>query len=71
MLKTQKMRNLFDTHARQLGVSPVSLRLLLDGDRIEPDQTINMLEIVDGDMIDCMFELTGGVALKRSTNGAN
>jgi len=37
-----------------------SLRFLLDGERIEPDQTPKTLELEDNDQIDCVLEQTGG-----------
>ena len=58
--KSTKMQKVFDTYATRKGVQATSLRFLLDGERIEPNQTPKMLELEDQDQIDCMLEQTGG-----------
>ncbi|GKY98196.1 hypothetical protein MPSEU_000777400 [Mayamaea pseudoterrestris] len=58
--KTTKMKKIFETYASRRGVQASSLRFLLDGERIEPDQTPKMLELEDQDQIDCLLEQTGG-----------
>ena len=58
--KTTKMSKVFQTYANRKGVQLSSLRFLLDGERIEPDQTPKMLELDDQDQIDCMLEQSGG-----------
>ena len=58
--KTTKMNKVFQTYANRKGVQLGSLRFLLDGERIEPDQTPKMLELDDQDQIDCMLEQSGG-----------
>ncbi|CAB9513061.1 Small ubiquitin-related modifier 1 [Seminavis robusta] len=58
--KSTKMQKVFDTYAQRKGVQASSLRFLLDGERIEPNQTPKMLELDDQDQIDCMLEQTGG-----------
>jgi small ubiquitin-related modifier len=58
--KTTKMQKVFETYAQRKGVQSSSLRFLLDGERIEPDQTPKMLELDDQDQIDCMLEQSGG-----------
>ncbi len=58
--KTTKMSKVFQTYANRKGVQLTSLRFLLDGERIEPDQTPKMLELDDQDQIDCMLEQSGG-----------
>mmetsp|Transcript_123515 Transcript_123515/g.357149 ORF Transcript_123515/g.357149 Transcript_123515/m.357149 type:complete len:90 (-) Transcript_123515:176-445(-) len=58
--KTTKMSKVFETFATRKGVQASSLRFLLDGERIEPDQTPKMLELDDQDQIDCMLEQSGG-----------
>jgi len=58
--KTTKMQKVFETYAQRKGVQPQSLRFLLDGERIESDQTPKMLELEDQDQIDCVLEQTGG-----------
>ena len=46
------MSKVFETYAQRKGVQSASLRFLLDGERIEPDQTPKMLELEDQDQID-------------------
>mmetsp|Transcript_16990 Transcript_16990/g.37126 ORF Transcript_16990/g.37126 Transcript_16990/m.37126 type:complete len:94 (+) Transcript_16990:87-368(+) len=58
--KTTKMSKVFDTYATRKGVQASSLRFMLDGERIEPNQTPKTLELDDQDQIDCMLEQTGG-----------
>ena len=57
------MSKVFATYATRKGVQPSSLRFMLDGDRVEENQTPKMLELEDQDQIDCMLEQTGGGAL--------
>jgi small ubiquitin-related modifier len=54
------MSKVFDTYAQRRGVQPDSLRFLLDGERIEPDQTPKMLELEDQDQIDAVLAQNGG-----------
>ena len=54
------MQKVFDTYAQRKGVQSSSLRFLLDGDKIGPDQTPKMLELDDQDQIDCLLEQVGG-----------
>ena len=58
--KTTKMQKVFESYASRKGVQVSSLRFLLDGDKIAPEQTPKMLELEDQDQIDCMLEQTGG-----------
>ena len=58
--KSTRMQKVFETYASRKGVQSSSLRFLLDGDRIAPEQTPKMLELDDEDQIDCMLEQTGG-----------
>lgn len=54
------MSKVFETYATRKGVQSTSLRFMLDGDRIDGNQTPKMLELDDQDQIDCMLEQTGG-----------
>jgi small ubiquitin-related modifier len=54
------MQKVFESYASRKGVQVSSLRFLLDGDKIAPEQTPKMLELEDQDQIDCMLEQTGG-----------
>jgi len=58
--KTTKMSKVFETYAQRKGVQSNSLRFLLDGERIQNDQTPKQLDLDDQDQIDCMLEQTGG-----------
>merc|ERR1712183_325201 len=58
--KTTKMAKVFESYAQRKGVQASSLRFLLDGERIQRDQTPKQLELDDQDQIDCMLEQTGG-----------
>mmetsp|Transcript_31401 Transcript_31401/g.70336 ORF Transcript_31401/g.70336 Transcript_31401/m.70336 type:complete len:181 (+) Transcript_31401:80-622(+) len=58
--KTTKMQKIFGAYAQRKGVDPSSLRFLLDGDRIQGDQTPKMLELEDEDQIDCVLAQMGG-----------
>jgi small ubiquitin-related modifier len=58
--KSTKMSKVFETYAQRKGVQSSSLRFLLDGERINGDNTPKMLELDDQDQIDCMLEQTGG-----------
>lgn len=58
--KSTKMSKVFETYAQRKGVQSSSLRFLLDGERIDGDNTPKMLELDDQDQIDCMLEQTGG-----------
>ena len=54
------MQKVFDTYATRNGVLASSLRFLLDGERIKPDDTPKTLELNDQDQVDVMLEQTGG-----------
>ena len=54
------MEKVFQTYAQRKGVQASSLRFLLDGERIQGDQTPKQLELDDQDQIDCMLEQMGG-----------
>ena len=55
MKQSSKMGILFEKHAHLKGEQSSSLRFLLDGDVIAPEQTPLMLELDDDDQIDCML----------------
>jgi len=60
--KSTKMSKVFAAYAQRKGVEPASLRFLLDGERIGPDETPKMLELEDEDQIDCVLAQVGGMA---------
>lgn len=61
--KDTKFKKIFKAYAASKGIDVSSLRFLLDGDAIGADQTPKMLEMEDGDQIDCMLEQTGGASV--------
>lgn len=58
-----KMSKIFDAYANRKGVGQNSLRFMLDGVRIKPDETPKMLELEDNDQIDALLETVGGSKL--------
>ena len=58
--KTTKMGKVFKAYAERKGISQSTLRFLLDGERVNDDQTAKMLELEDGDQIDAVLEQVGG-----------
>jgi len=58
--KTTKMSKVFDAYAQRKGVQRKALRFLLDGERIQDDQTPDDLDLDENDQIDCLLEQTGG-----------
>ena len=59
--KATKMQMLFAAFARRQGVALTSLLFLLDGDRVDGDETPQTLELVDGDEIRCLLAQTGSI----------
>jgi small ubiquitin-related modifier len=57
---TTKMSKVFAAYAQRKGVQQTSLRFLLDGERINNDDTPKTLELEDQDQIDCLLEQYGG-----------
>ena len=60
--KSTKMSKVFKAYAQRKGVEEQSLRFLLDGERIDSDNTPKMLELEDEDQIDCVLQQTGGAS---------
>mmetsp|Transcript_25065 Transcript_25065/g.53016 ORF Transcript_25065/g.53016 Transcript_25065/m.53016 type:complete len:196 (+) Transcript_25065:185-772(+) len=60
--KSTKMSKVFTAYAARKGVEVASLRFLLDGERIGPDETPKMLELEDEDQIDCVLAQVGGMS---------
>ena len=50
------------TYASRKGVESTTLRFLVDGERVQPDDTPGSLDLDDQDQIDCMLEQSGGRA---------
>ena len=49
------MHRIFTAQAKTLGFDVADLRFLLDGERIKPDQHAATLQLMEGDVIDCML----------------
>eukprot|EP00752_Nemacystus_decipiens_P011301 g10043.t1 len=58
--KTTRMEKVFNTYATRKGVQVQALRFLLDGQRVNENDTPTSLELEDQDQIDCMLEQQGG-----------
>ena len=58
---TTKLQKLFDKYALRKGIEVGSLRFLLDGKRLNGDQTPADIDMEDGDQLDCMLEQQGGL----------
>lgn len=50
-----------DAYCERQGKSPDSVRFLYDGERVQPTDTPQKLEMEDGDAIDVMIEQLGGL----------
>mmetsp|Transcript_27660 Transcript_27660/g.43527 ORF Transcript_27660/g.43527 Transcript_27660/m.43527 type:complete len:99 (+) Transcript_27660:115-411(+) len=55
-----KMSKVIQTYASRKGVDSTTLRFLVDGERVKPDDTPGSLDLDDQDQIDCMLEQSGG-----------
>lgn len=56
---TTPFGRIIDAYASRKGVRAKDLGFLLDGDRIEPNQTIAGLDLEDDDQVDCMLIASG------------
>jgi small ubiquitin-related modifier len=56
---TTKMHKVFTAYASRNNLRSNALRFLLDGERINADQTPLQLEMEEQDQIDCLLEQTG------------
>ena len=54
------MSKIFDAYAQRRGIDAKALRFMLDGQRVDKDNTPKMLELEDNDQIDVMVEALGG-----------
>ena len=59
------MSKVMQTYASRKGVDATTLRFLVDGDRVKPDDTPDSLDLDDQDQIDCMLEQSGGCLLEN------
>ncbi|KAF9348285.1 dolichyl-phosphate-mannose-protein mannosyltransferase pmt3 [Mortierella sp. NVP85] len=58
--RSTQLKKLMEAYCERQGKSSNSLRFLYDGERIQPTNTPNDLEMEDGDSIDVMVEQVGG-----------
>lgn len=58
--KTTPMKRLMEAFCKRQGKSMESLRFLIDGTRVSPDNTPEDLDLEDGDVIEAHREQVGG-----------
>jgi small ubiquitin-related modifier len=54
------MSKIFEAYAQRRGLTADTLRFLLDGKRITPEETPKMLELEENDQIDVLLHQVGG-----------
>ena len=54
--KNTRFEKLFTTYAAKKGIAVTRLRFLIDGERINPNQTPEECDMEDQDLIECMLE---------------
>jgi small ubiquitin-related modifier len=57
------MQKIFEAYAGRRGIGAASLRFMLDGVRVNVDDTPKMLELEDNDQVDVMLETVGGTEI--------
>mmetsp|Transcript_4029 Transcript_4029/g.18393 ORF Transcript_4029/g.18393 Transcript_4029/m.18393 type:complete len:93 (+) Transcript_4029:94-372(+) len=58
--QTTKFEKIFTAFCSRKSLQPGAVRFLFDGQRINPTQTPQELDMEDGDSIDAMMEQVGG-----------
>mmetsp|Transcript_52552 Transcript_52552/g.155119 ORF Transcript_52552/g.155119 Transcript_52552/m.155119 type:complete len:84 (+) Transcript_52552:493-744(+) len=58
--KTTKMQKVLDAYHEQRGAAPSTLRITLDGERVNGKLTAEELDIDDGTTLDAFVEAVGG-----------
>ena len=66
--QTTPLQKLMNAFCQRQGVNSASVRFLFDGQRLNPQQTPQELEMEDGDVIDVMVEQQGGGAAAIATS---
>lgn len=56
-----QMGKIFDAYAKRRGIDRTALRFMLDGKRINNNDTPVTLELEDLDQVDCLLEQIGGL----------
>jgi len=69
--KTQKLGKLMNAYCHREGLVRGSVRFTVDGNRIDPDKTVQELGLSNQDIIDAMVEQTGGSWVWRWKHGNN
>ncbi|OLL23402.1 Ubiquitin-like protein pmt3/smt3 [Neolecta irregularis DAH-3] len=54
------LKKLMDAYHERTGRTTGTVRFLVDGERVKPDDTPNSLDMEDGDQIEVMIEQVGG-----------
>ena len=62
MKKDTPFRKVFEAVAKNLNIDRGTLRFIYDGSPVTDEQSPKMLEMEDGDQIDCMIQQIGGNA---------
>lgn len=57
---TTPMRKVIDAYCQRMSLSPLHIRFLFDGDRIDGDSTPKSLGCEDNDILDVVLQQTGG-----------
>ncbi|ODQ80221.1 hypothetical protein BABINDRAFT_7687 [Babjeviella inositovora NRRL Y-12698] len=60
--RSTPMKRLMEAFCKRQGKSMDTLRFLIDGQRLSPDNTPDDLDLEDGDVIEAHAEQTGGCA---------
>eukprot|EP00040_Diaphanoeca_grandis_P038577 m.256795 g.256795 ORF g.256795 m.256795 type:complete len:106 (-) comp34699_c0_seq1:109-426(-) len=58
--RSTPMRKLISAYCKKQGLNAASVRFLFDGETISPDATPDSMEMEDKDVIDVMYQQTGG-----------
>ncbi|KAI9829792.1 MAG: hypothetical protein M1826_005369 [Phylliscum demangeonii] len=58
--RTTALKKLMDAFCERQGKSPQTVRFLYDGNRVQPMDTPNSLDMQDGDTLEVHQEQTGG-----------
>ena len=55
-----QMGKIFEAYAKRRGIDRTVLRFMLDGHRVLDTDTPEILELENGDQVDCLLEQIGG-----------
>lgn len=58
--RSTKMKKVFDAYAARKGINVQSLRFMLDGERVMPDDTPDSLELEEEDQLEVVLFQEGG-----------